>query len=183
MTSLRERERSPFICGSFCLFRDLECCLGAVTRVRTYPQRDTRGLGGELVLIVPESESCGSERERHFLGVTGSERNALETAQCFDRHRDASSSQPQVKLDGFLSRSCSRVRNLGVDAQRCAGGSLALLKLLIQCLRTQLRLLDLEVPVAIARIGQPVAEWELRAVLLVDVTRDEFLVSILRGTR
>src|ERR1700676_242420 len=82
MSSLRERERSPIICGS-CLFRDLKCRFGAVTRVRTYPERDTRGLGRELVLIVPKSKGFGSEGEHHFFCFTGSKRNALETTQCF----------------------------------------------------------------------------------------------------
>src|SRR5205085_7618011 len=162
-----------------CLFCDLECGFGTTTGVRTCPQRDARRLGGELVLIVPDGKRFGPEIERHFFRFTASKRNTLETTERPDRLRDAGSFEPQVKLDGFLPRSCSRVGNLRVDAHNRPCGSLA--QLFIQRLRAQLWLVELEVPVAIAGIRQPVAERELRGVLLVDVTRDEFVGSILRG--
>jgi len=74
-TSLREKGALANHLRILCLFRDLECCFGAVTRVGL-PQRDTRGLAAEFVLIVPESESLGPSGNVTLLGFQAGARYA-----------------------------------------------------------------------------------------------------------
>src|SRR5258708_7069291 len=151
------------------LICDLKCCFRATARVRANPQSDSGGLDTEFILLVPESKSFSSYRERYFFRLAGSERNSLKPAQRPNRLRNTCSAQLHIELNSFVSHSCSRVCDFSAHGHRCARGALANVKIIIQGLCAELRFVNQEISVPEFRIREPIPEWKLRAVLFVDV--------------
>src|SRR6267154_4132164 len=145
------RENPLLIC-------DLKRCFRATARVWAYPQSDSGGFDIEFVLLVPESESFSSQRERYLFRLTGSKTNPLKPAQRPNRLGNACSAQLQIELNSFVSHSCSRVCDFSAHGHRGARGALAIVKIIIQGLCAELRFVNQEISVPEFRIGEPIPE-------------------------
>src|SRR5208282_1806622 len=83
---------------------NLQFCSRPMRRVRSDPKCHFGGLDSKLVAIVPDREGLGRQIELHRLFFSGSESDALKPLQCTYRLTRTRSSQSDVELHDFFSR-------------------------------------------------------------------------------